>query len=155
MAEKSPPNWKSGPQNGILAALCQYFPFRRAFFGHLGFGAIFHFISHASGILHPQFLLKAWNPILDLFYLFWIFGPAAQNGNRKRRAGFPFPKEPSRTENTTAPESVVFCYRCSSSLSVHRFRACFCLEKQAFLSPPRSVCYFRADCTSRTEMHSP
>ena len=49
-----------------------------------------------------------------------------------------FPKGPFRTKNRTALESVVFCYRRSFSLSVP-FSCLFCLEKQAFLSPLRSV----------------
>ena len=48
------------------------------------------------------------------------------------------PKGPFRTKSSTAPESVVFCYRRSFSLSVPFSRSC-CLEKQAFLSPLRSV----------------
>ena len=34
-------------------------------------------------LLYPQFLWMAWNPTFDLFKLFWIFGPAAQNGKHK------------------------------------------------------------------------
>ena len=48
------------------------------------------------------------------------------------------PKGPFRTKNSTAPESVVFCYHRSFSLSVP-FSCLFVLEKQAFLSPLRSV----------------
>ena len=48
------------------------------------------------------------------------------------------PKGPFRTKNSTALESVVFCYRRSFSLSVP-FSCLFCLEKQAFLRPLRSV----------------
>ena len=48
---------------------------------------------------------------------------------------------PFRTKkNTTVPESVVFCYRRSFSLSV-LFSCLLCLEKQAFRSPLRSVLF--------------
>ena len=39
-------NGKMDPEMGFLAI----FPFRRPFFGHLGPGAIFHFLAHLSGI---------------------------------------------------------------------------------------------------------
>ena len=45
---------------------------------------------------------------------------------------------PFRTKNTTAPASVVFCYRRSFSLSVP-FSCLMFPEEQAFLSPLRSV----------------
>ena len=48
------------------------------------------------------------------------------------------PKGPFRTKNSMALESVVFCYRRSFSQSVP-FSCLFLLEKQAFLSPLRSV----------------
>ena len=48
------------------------------------------------------------------------------------------PKGPFRTKNSTAPESVVFCYRRTFSLSVPFFCLSL-LEKQALLSTLRSV----------------
>ena len=52
---------------------------------------------------------------------------------------FVVPKGPFRTKNSTAPKSVVFCYRRSFfSLSVP-FSCFFFLEKQALLSTLRSV----------------
>ena len=66
---------------------------------------------------------------------------AAQRSPSKRAkcARFPgLPQGPFRTKNSTALESVVFCYCRSFSLSVP-FSSLFCLEKQAFLSPLRSV----------------
>ena len=48
------------------------------------------------------------------------------------------PKGPFRTKSSTAPESVVFCYRRSFLLSVP-FSCLFFLEKQALLSTIRSV----------------
>ena len=47
-------------------------------------------------------------------------------------------KGPFCTKNSTALESVVFCYGHSFSHSV-LFSCLFCLEKEAFLSPLRSV----------------
>ena len=49
----------------------------------------------------------------------------------------PLPKGPFRTKNTTALESVVFCYRRSFLLSIP-FSCLFFLEKQALLSTLRS-----------------
>ena len=46
MAEKWPPKWTNGHENGILGSI---FPFRWPFFGHFGPGAIFHFLSHFPG----------------------------------------------------------------------------------------------------------
>ena len=48
------------------------------------------------------------------------------------------PKGPFRTKNSTAPESIVFCYRRSFLLSI-LFSCRFFLEKQALLSTIRSV----------------
>ena len=48
------------------------------------------------------------------------------------------PKGPFRTKNSTAPESVVFCYRRSFSLSLP-FSCFFLLEKPALLLTLRSV----------------
>ena len=48
------------------------------------------------------------------------------------------PKGPFCTKNSTALESIVFGYRRSFSLSVP-FSCVFCPQKQAFLSPLRSV----------------
>ena len=50
------------------------------------------------------------------------------------------PKGPFRTKNSTEPESVVFCYRRSFSLSVP-FSCLFFLEKQALQSTIRSVLF--------------
>ena len=50
----------------------------------------------------------------------------------------PFPKGPFRTKNSTALESVLFRHRRSFSVSVP-FSCLFFLEKQALLSPLRSV----------------
>ena len=48
------------------------------------------------------------------------------------------PKGPFRTKNSTALESVVFCYRRSFSLPVP-FSCLFSLDTLAFLRPLRSV----------------
>ena len=52
------------------------------------------------------------------------------------------PKGPFCTKNTTEPESVVFCYRCSSALSV-AICCQFALGKQTLLKPLRSVLLYR------------
>ena len=54
------------------------------------------------------------------------------------KLGWSPPKGPFRTKNSTAHESVVFCYRRSFLLSVP-FSCLFCLEKQALLSTLSSV----------------
>ena len=63
------------------------------------------------------------------------------------------PKGPFRTKNSTAPESVVFCYCHSFSLSVP-FSLPLSLEKQALLSPLRIVLLVRTELSPRTDIHS-
>ena len=69
------------------------------------------------------------------------FEPDTENCRKRGRSLSPHqnkPKGPFRTKNSTALDSVVFCYRRSFLLSVP-FSCLFFLEKQALLSTLRSV----------------
>ena len=63
-----------------------------------------------------------------------VYKEPAVTLHRKRT----FPKGPFRTKNSTALDSVVFCYRRSFSLSVP-FSCLFLLGKKALQSTLRSV----------------
>ena len=76
----------------------------------------------------------------------WAHWKRAQGKRTRQRsltdqphcARVPPPKGPFRTKNSTAPESVVFCY-CRSFLLSVPFSCLLFLEKQALLSTIRSV----------------
>ena len=72
--------------------------------------------------------------INDFFFLsLWLLSVSTFARNLSE-----LPKGPFRTKNSTALESVVFCYRRSFSLSVP-FSCLLSLQKQALLSTLRSV----------------
>ena len=60
------------------------------------------------------------------------------------------PKGPFCTKNTMAPESVVFCYRRSSSLSVP-FSCLFCQKNRHLGALSVAFCHLRTDFSPRTE----
>ena len=64
-------------------------------------------------------------------------------------------KLPIRTKHTTAPESVVFCYRRSLSVSVPFCCPFFAEKNKHFRALSVVFCCLRTEFTPRTEIHSP